>query len=163
MKDTVQGACALKLWTTPGSAGRPLKSFGAKQAKLAESRSEPHSALVGLAMCRNRCKGCCTEPEIAARALNLSHFAVRGAGGVQGTVQGALYGARALAQGLGPLAFSYMFFFCSRSHVTLLAGAETPSTRVKTCSRSTLWSAMLLCSPLCPCSRSAGVHEEMQP
>ena len=33
----------------------------------------------------------------------------------QGTVQGALYGARALAQGVGPLGFSYMFFFFSRS------------------------------------------------
>lgn len=29
--------------------------------------------------------------------------------GVQGTVQGALYGARALAQGIGPLIFAWMF------------------------------------------------------
>ena len=35
--------------------------------------------------------------------------------GLQGQIQGALYGARALAQGLGPFAFAAMFAAFSRS------------------------------------------------
>ena len=33
-------------------------------------------------------------------------------------MQGALYGARALAQGVGPLGFSYLFSYFSHPHST---------------------------------------------
>ncbi len=41
--------------------------------------------------------------------------ATASAPGAQGTIQGALYGAKALAQGIGPLIFAALFSACTRS------------------------------------------------